>query len=101
MVEQMLSVFLVLVKVIANGRAVWSHCSPYLSQKYLQGLPWWSSGYDSMLPLQGVRVRSLGGEVLHATMCGKKKKKKKKKIFKRWLLSTHKHFAISPLECNC
>ena len=27
------------------------------------GLPWWSSSYDSMLPLQGARVRALVGEL--------------------------------------
>ena len=30
---------------------------------------------DSTLPLQGAQVRSLVGEVSHATRCGKKKKK--------------------------
>ena len=28
-----------------------------------QGLPWWSSGWDSALPLQGAQVRSLVGEI--------------------------------------
>ena len=29
-------------------------------QKYFLGLPWWSSGWDFALPMQGARVRSLG-----------------------------------------
>ena len=29
----------------------------------LQGLSWWSSGYDTVLPVQGERVRSLVGEL--------------------------------------
>ena len=40
------------------------------------GLPWPSRGWDSALPLQGARVRSLAGElrsrILHATRCGPK-----------------------------
>ena len=32
------------------------------------GLPWWSSGYDSRLPMQGDQVLScLGSEIPHAT----------------------------------
>ena len=27
------------------------------------GLPWWRSGYDSVLPMQGARVRSLVQEL--------------------------------------
>ena len=47
------------------------------------GLPWKSSAYDSVLPLnplnpQGASVQSLVGE-LRCHMCGKKKKEKKKK----------------------
>ena len=41
------------------------------------GLPWWSSGRDSALPLQGARIRTLVGKVPHTVQCGKKKKKKK------------------------
>ena len=29
------------------------------------GLPWWSSGWNSELPLQGVPVRSLGTKIPH------------------------------------
>ena len=34
----------------------------------LRGLPWWSSGQDSALPMQGARVRSLVGELDPACM---------------------------------
>ena len=42
------------------------------------GLPWWSSGYDSALPLQGAWVRSLVGEIRSCIPCGVAKGKKKK-----------------------
>ena len=35
-----------------------------------QGLPWWSSGEDSMLPPQGARVRSLVGELRSCMLPG-------------------------------
>ena len=40
-----------------------------------QGLPWWSSDEDSLLPLQGVQVRppSQGTEILYAAQPGQKK----------------------------
>ena len=38
-----------------------------------QGLPWWSSDYDSALPLQGALVQSLVGEVKsHMPFCATK-----------------------------
>ena len=33
-----------------------------------EGLPWWSSGWDSMLPMQGAWVQSLVGELDPACM---------------------------------
>ena len=49
------------------------------------GPPWQSSGYDSVLPVQGVQVQSLGGELGFYMPCRvakklKKKKKKKKEL---------------------
>ena len=45
--------------------------------KYMNhGLPWWSSGYDSALPLQGVQVRSLVRELRSHMLRGTAKKKK-------------------------
>ena len=41
------------------------------------GLPWWSIGQDSVLPLQEARVRSLAREVSHAVWYGQKKKERK------------------------
>ena len=35
----------------------------FLGKNALRGLPWWSSGWDSELPLQGVRVQSLVREL--------------------------------------
>ena len=32
------------------------------------GLPWWSSGYGSVLPLQGAWVQSLVGEIRSPTL---------------------------------
>ena len=37
-------------------------------KKFFVGLPWWSSGWDSLLPVQGARVRSLVRE-LDPTCC--------------------------------
>ena len=44
-----------------------------------KGLPWWSSGYDSMLPLPGVTgsMPDQGTKIPYATCCGQKKKKSK------------------------
>ena len=41
-----------------------------------RGLPWWSSGWDSMIPLQGAWVWSLVGELRSHMLCGVAKKKK-------------------------
>ena len=41
------------------------------------GLPWWSSGWDSMFSMSGILVRSLIGEPGSHMNCGKVKKKKK------------------------
>ena len=41
------------------------HFLSFLSRKNTgerMGLPWWSSGYDPILPIQGAWVRSLGWE---------------------------------------
>ena len=48
--------------------------------KIIVGVPWWSSGEDSMLPPQGAQVQSLVQEVLHAARCGQKIKNKKFKL---------------------
>ena len=45
----------------------------------MRGIPWWSSGQGSTLPLQGAWVRSLVGELRSCKLRGKAKKKKKKK----------------------
>ena len=43
------------------------------------GLPSWSSGWESMLPMQGVRVWSLVGELRSRKPGGVARKEKKKK----------------------
>ena len=45
-----------------------------LDQDQLLGIPWWSSGEDSTLPLQGAQVRSLVGELRYHAVQLKKKK---------------------------
>ena len=48
-----------------------------------RGLPWWSSGYDSTLPMQGARVQSLAGEDPTCHVARPKKEKRKKKKARR------------------
>ena len=43
-----------------------------------EGLPWWSGGKDSALPMQGAQVRSLVRELRSHISCSMAKKKKKK-----------------------
>ena len=53
-------------------------------EKHPAELCWWSSGYDSMLPLQGASVRSLVWQLRVHVLGGVAKrsfKKKKLKIF--------------------
>ena len=45
----------------------------------IQGPPWWSSRWDSALPVQGVQVRSLVGELGSHMSRGVAKKDLKKK----------------------
>ena len=44
-----------------------------------EGLPWWTSGKDPVLPMQGAQVRSLVKELRSHISCSMAKKKKKKK----------------------
>ena len=44
-----------------------------------EGLPWWPSGKDSVLPMQGAQVRSLVKELRSHLSCSMAKKKKKKR----------------------
>ena len=41
------------------------------------GLPWWSSGKDSVLPLRRLWVQSLAVEVPYTALCGQKNKQNK------------------------
>ena len=42
------------------------------------GIPWRSSGYDSMFPLQGAQVQFLAGELRSFKLCGTVKKKRER-----------------------
>ena len=55
------------------------------------GLPWWSSGYDFMLPLQGAQVQSLVGELrFHNLLSTAKNNNDKKKT------SVQNNISVSP-----
>ena len=77
------SACMVFPREVSSGPKVWVFNSLYY--KLLQnlvlllivsttGLPWLSSGNDLVLPLQGVRVQSLVGELRSHAAKGKKKK---------------------------
>ena len=61
-----------------------------------EGLPWWSSGLDSMLPLQGVQdrslVRKLGSVILP---CGQKNRVRERD----WCMSSA--FELMVNQCDC
>ena len=44
----------------------------YKDYKRMWGAPWWSSGYHSVFPVQGVHVQSLVWEVPHVIRWGQK-----------------------------
>ena len=52
-----------------------------LFKSFVQGLPWWSSGLDSILPIQGVQVQSLVGELNPTCHNYDQAQSNKKKIF--------------------
>ena len=49
------------------------------SSRRNQGPPWWSSSCNSELPLQGVQVRSLIGDLRSHMLHGRARKKERKK----------------------
>ena len=52
----------------------------HLSKTGFLGLPWWSSGWDSKLPLGGVGLMpGPGTKIVHVAGCGQKKEKYKEK----------------------
>ena len=63
-------------------------CSSVLM--FHQGLPWWSSGSDSVLPLQGVQVQTLVQELRFRVTFSVAKKKKKKELRFRMTYSVAK-----------
>ena len=54
-------------------------------EKWVQGLPWRSSGWDSALPLQGTQVRFLAGELRSGMLCRADKKIEKKRKKEKWM----------------
>ena len=56
-----------------------SHIAQWLLRNVIRGLPWGSSGYDSVRPLQGAWVRSLVQELRSYKPHGVEKKKSRKK----------------------
>ena len=62
----------------------------------IQGLPWWSRGWDSVLPPQGTWVQSLVGELRFHMPWGTAKKQKQKL---KWLWSEWKIFEIISKIC--
>ena len=64
------------------------------SRELRQGIPWWSSGCSSALPLQGGTglIPGWGPKIPHAAQCGQKKKKKRTQTLWVWVsakLGTH------------
>lgn len=52
------------MSVSVNEKKCWQNPIPFLDQnKKLGGIPWWSSGKDSVLPLSRVWVQSLVSEL--------------------------------------
>ena len=45
------------------SRTFWNKRGSVHLQNYSRALPWWRSGWDSALPMQGARVRSLAREL--------------------------------------
>ena len=57
----------------------------------VRGLPWRSSAWDSVLPMQGAQVRSLVGELGSPMLHGVAKKKPCKSGWKRsWGIEEHR-----------
>ena len=55
-------------------------------KKMTLGIPWWSSGQDSALPLEGSQIPSLVGELRSSMSHGTAKKRNKVKAKKKILL---------------
>ena len=52
---------------------------PAVKSRSALGIPWWSSGWDSVLPLQGAWVQSVIRELRFHMMWGQKKKNRVRK----------------------
>ena len=57
-----------------------------MRQRLNGGLPWWSRGNDSTLPLQGAQVQSLVWQLRSHVPCGTEKKKSKRFKWKNEVL---------------
>ena len=70
-------------KTKTQTRPLWNWRALFMAvegkEKHPAELCWWSSGYDSMLPLQGASVRSLVWQLRVHVLCGVAKRSFKKK----------------------
>ena len=48
----------------------------FIKDRLFEGIPWWPSGSDSVLPLQGAWVRSVVEELRSPKMCGEAEMKR-------------------------
>ena len=60
--------------------------------KLALGIPWWSSGEDSIISLPRAQIQSLVGELRSHKLCGMGEKN-----LKNWLCSTRKEWKLGPL----
>ena len=65
------------------------------------GLPWWSSGKDSTLPLQGAWVQSLVGELRSRKPCGAAKNKQTNRQNQKCLLQIFHSALLSSIFLPC
>ena len=71
---------------------LWKNVFFFFPLKKLLGIPWWSSGYRILLPLEGTQVQSLVRELGSHKPCGQKKKKRIESNFLKKLLALMIHF---------
>ena len=65
---------------ITEGNFFFNYDNIISIQMNKQGIPWWSSGQDSVLPLQWSEVQSLAGELISPKPCSTTEKGKKEQI---------------------
>ena len=72
-----------------------------LSKSRKKGLPWWSSGQDSVLPLPRAWVQSLVGElrteILQTAWCSQRNKKQNRK-YSQWTGTEVKEVSVTHIR---